>query len=74
MHIKYCLKTLNGRHHLADPGIDGKTIIKTYLREIGSEGVDCTDLAQDKKNRWRALVNTIMNRGTEKNSRRHVLH
>jgi hypothetical protein len=34
--------------------------IKTYLREIGWDGVDCIDLAQDR-DQWRALVNTVMN-------------
>jgi hypothetical protein len=30
------------------------------LREIGWDGVDWIDLAQDR-DRWRALVNTVMN-------------
>jgi hypothetical protein len=30
------------------------------LREIGWDGVDLVDLAQDRDN-WRALVNTVMN-------------
>jgi hypothetical protein len=30
------------------------------LREIGWDGMDWIDLAQDR-NRWRALVNTVMN-------------
>jgi hypothetical protein len=30
--------------------------IKMYLREIGWDGLDCIDLAQD-----RALVNSVMN-------------
>jgi hypothetical protein len=34
--------------------------IKTYLREIGWDGVDWIDLAQDRV-QWRALVNTVMN-------------
>jgi hypothetical protein len=34
--------------------------IKMYLRDIGWCGMDWTDLAQDK-DRWRALVNTVMN-------------
>jgi hypothetical protein len=32
---------------------------KMVLREIGWDGVDCTDLAQDR-DQWRALVNTVM--------------
>jgi hypothetical protein len=34
--------------------------IKIYLREIGLDGMDCIDLAQDR-DQWRALVNTVMN-------------
>jgi hypothetical protein len=34
--------------------------IKMNLTEIGWEGVDWIDLAQDR-DQWRALVNTIMN-------------
>jgi hypothetical protein len=30
------------------------------LREIGWDGMDWTDLAQDM-DRWRAIVNTVMN-------------
>jgi hypothetical protein len=34
--------------------------IKMVLREIGRDGMDWIDLAQDR-NQWRALVNTVMN-------------
>jgi hypothetical protein len=34
--------------------------IKMDLREIGWDGVDGVDLAQDRDH-WRALVNTVMN-------------
>jgi hypothetical protein len=34
--------------------------IKMDLREIGWDGMDCIDLAQDR-DQWRCLVNTIMN-------------
>jgi hypothetical protein len=30
------------------------------LREIGLDGIDWTDLAQDR-DQWRALVSTVMN-------------
>jgi hypothetical protein len=33
--------------------------IKIYLREIGGDGMDWIDLAQDR-DQWRALVNTVM--------------
>jgi hypothetical protein len=34
--------------------------IKMDLREIGWDGMDWIDLAQDRE-RWMALVNTVMN-------------
>jgi hypothetical protein len=34
--------------------------IKADLREIGWDGVDWIDVAQDR-DQWRALVNTVMN-------------
>jgi hypothetical protein len=34
--------------------------IKMDLREVGLDGMDWIDLAQDR-NRWRALVNVVMN-------------
>jgi hypothetical protein len=34
--------------------------IKVYLGEIGWDGVDWIELAQDR-DQWRALVNTVMN-------------
>jgi hypothetical protein len=34
--------------------------IKMDLREIGWDGVDWIDMAQDR-NHWRALVNTVLN-------------
>jgi hypothetical protein len=34
--------------------------IKMYFREIGWDGVDWIDMAQDR-GQWRALVNTVLN-------------
>jgi hypothetical protein len=35
--------------------------IKMDLREIGWGGMDRIDLAQDRRDHWRALLNTVMN-------------
>jgi hypothetical protein len=48
---------LRKRDHLEDPGIDGM-ILKWIFKKDG--GMDWIDLAQDR-DRWRALVNAVMN-------------
>jgi hypothetical protein len=45
--------------HLGDPGIDGRIILKRISKKWGG-GMDRIELAQDR-NRWRALVNAVMN-------------
>jgi hypothetical protein len=46
---------------LEDPGIDGRIILKwIFERFDGGVGVDWIDLAWDM-DRWRAVVNTMMN-------------
>jgi hypothetical protein len=37
-----------------------KVIIRMDITEIGWEGVDCTQLSQDR-NQWWALMNTVIN-------------
>jgi hypothetical protein len=49
-----------GRRPLARPRRRWEDIIKMDLREIGFGDVDWANLAQDR-DRWRALVNTVMN-------------
>ena len=47
MHCYYCLDVIHYN-------------IKMDLQEVGWEGVDWIDLAQDR-DRWRALVSAVMN-------------
>jgi hypothetical protein len=46
------------RGHWEDPGVDRR--IKIDLQEVKCGGMDWIHLAQDK-DRWRALVNEVMN-------------
>jgi hypothetical protein len=56
MLIGYCLEIQKER----DDGEDQDNI-KINLTEIGWDGVDWIDMAQDR-DQWRALVNTVMSR------------
>jgi hypothetical protein len=49
-----------GKRPLRRPTHRWEDNIKMDLREIGWDGVDWIDLAQDK-DQWRVLVNTVMN-------------
>jgi hypothetical protein len=49
-----------GKRPLGRPRRKWVDNIKIDLREIGWDGVDWIDLAQDR-DQWRALVNTVMN-------------
>jgi len=48
-----------GKRQLGRPRFRWEDNIKMDLREVGGHG-DWTELAQDR-DRWRALVNTVMN-------------
>jgi hypothetical protein len=49
-----------GKKPLGRPGRMWVDNIKMYLREIGWDGMDCIDLAQDRDHWW-AFVSTVMN-------------
>jgi hypothetical protein len=54
------VKMPEGKRPLGRPRRRWVDNIKIDLREIGWNGMDWTDLAQDR-DQWRALVNTVMN-------------
>jgi hypothetical protein len=49
-----------GKRPLGRPRRRWVHYVKMDLREIGWDGMDWIDLAQDK-DQWRAVVNTVMN-------------
>jgi hypothetical protein len=51
---------VEGKRPLGRPRRKWKNNIEIHLREIGCGDMDWIDLAQDR-DRWRALVNTVMN-------------
>jgi len=53
-------KSLRERDHVEDPGGRWENNIKMDLQEVGCGGMDWIELAQDR-DRWRALVNAVMN-------------
>jgi hypothetical protein len=56
MHIGYWWEIQKERDHWEDQDVGGWT----DLREIGWDGRDWIDLAQDR-DQWRALVNSVIN-------------
>jgi hypothetical protein len=51
--IGFWWRNLRERHHWGDPGVDGRII-------LGCGGMDWIGLARDR-DRWRAVVNALMN-------------
>jgi len=45
---------------LGDPCVDGRIILRWIFRKWDVGGMDWIELAQDR-DRWRALVNAVMN-------------
>jgi len=59
VYIWFWCGNLRERDHLGDPGVDGSIILRWIFRKwVG--GVDWIDLAYTR-DRWRAVVNAIMN-------------
>jgi len=52
---------LEGKNHLEDPGVDGMIILSWIFRKREG-GMDWIDLTQ-YRDRWRALVNAVLNLG-----------
>ena len=51
-----------GKRPLGRPRCRWEDNIKMNIQEVGCGGMDWIELAQDR-NRWRALVNAVMNLG-----------
>jgi hypothetical protein len=51
---------LEGKRPLGRPRRRWEDNIKMDFQEVGCEGMECIELAQDRV-RWRALVNAVMN-------------
>jgi hypothetical protein len=60
MHIGFSWENPEGKRPLERPRRRWEDNIRMYLREIGWDGMDLIDLAEDM-DQWRALVNTVMN-------------
>jgi hypothetical protein len=60
VYIWFWWENLSGRDHMEDPDLDGRIILRTDLQEVGCEGKDWIDVAQDKE-RWWAFLNVVLN-------------
>ena len=60
MYTGFWCGNLRERDHLEDPRCRSEDNIKTDLRNVGCEGMDWMEFAQDR-DRWRALANALTN-------------
>jgi hypothetical protein len=60
MYIGILLGKLEGKRPIRRPSRKWEDNIKMDLQDVGCEGMDWIELAQDR-DRWRALVNAVMN-------------
>ena len=51
---------VEGKRPLGRPRRRWEDNIKTEIQEVGYEGMDCINVTQNR-DRWRALVNVVMN-------------
>jgi hypothetical protein len=58
VHTGFWWEELREGDHLGDPGLDGR-ILKCIFKKW-DRGMDWIELAKDR-DRWRALVNVVMN-------------
>ena len=56
----FCWGNLRKRETLEDPGLDGRIILRWIFRKWDVGGMDWIELAEDR-DRWRAVVNSVMN-------------
>jgi hypothetical protein len=61
------VQKLEGKYHYLKPICEWDNNIKMDLRNVGREGVNWIDVAEDK-DKWRALVDTDMNLRVPQNS------
>jgi hypothetical protein len=63
VHVGFWRGNLREGNHMEDSDVDGRIILRWIFKKCnggGGMGTDWIDLAQDM-DRWRALVNTVMN-------------
>jgi hypothetical protein len=62
VHTGLSWRNLTEGDHLEDPSVDGRIILKWKFERLDGRGggMDWINLAQDR-DRWLALVNTVMN-------------